>query len=79
MDNDRKRHFAERTDGESVARAGIWALPDDLLEHVTGGLITDPKPRNFTQRDPGGGIDFAQNYSCFAQNIGDFSEGTPPP
>lgn len=78
MSNDRKSHFdAQTVASGTTGKPTIWDLPDDVLDQVSGGLSMFPT-RNFTQRDPGGGIDFAQNYSCFAQNIGDFSEGTPP-
>jgi len=50
---------------------GIWELPDHVLDLVSGG-------NDFTQSTSGGGISFAQNFSCFAQNIGNFSQGTPP-
>jgi hypothetical protein len=59
---------------ESAAGTGIWELPDHLLDAVSGGY-------NFSQAyEPGQqtGPDFAQNFACFAQNIGDFSQCYPP-
>lgn len=51
---------------------GIWELPDDMLDLVSGGP-------DFSQAGPGG-ADFMQcGGGCdFGQNIGDFSQGTPP-
>lgn len=51
--------------------AKVWELPDELLDVVSGGN------QNFSQSGPGA-PDFAQGFSCFAQGIGDFSQGTPP-
>jgi hypothetical protein len=56
--------------GNSQA-SGIWELPDHVLDAVSGA-------NDFSQAAPGGGVNFAQNFSCFAQNIGNFSQGTPP-
>lgn len=59
----------QHVDPESQ-KPGIWELPAHVLDTVSGAA-------DFTQTDAGG-VDFAQNFSCFAQNIGDFSQGTPP-
>lgn len=71
MSNSRKAHF-DRIASESIAEAGgIWELPDHILDEIGGGL-------DWTQSQPGGGYAFAQNFSCFAQNIGNFSQGRNP-
>jgi len=49
---------------------GIWELPDNLLDQPSGGA-------DFTQGS-GPGQDFARNFHCFAQGIGDFNQGTKP-
>jgi len=68
-----KNHFDQvAAEAEcNEVNSGIWELPADLVELVAGG-------DDFTQ-----GSNFAQNFSCFAQNIGPyggptFSQGTPP-
>lgn len=72
MGNSRKDHFESRTAtaSESAGDPAIWELPDHVLDDVSGAL-------DFSQGS-GPGHDFAQNFSCFAQGIGDFSSGTPP-
>ena len=78
MANSRKDHFASATRGADGAgvptssdAAGIWELPDHVVDSVSGAL-------DFYET-VGGGIDFAQGFSCFAQRIGDFSQGDPNP
>lgn len=67
MVNSQKRHFDRLAEEVAVdTTGGIWELPDEIIDEVAGGL-------DFYQ-----GSNFAQNYSCFAQNIGSFSQGTPP-
>ena len=67
----RKTHFEAMTAEPAALWSGIWEVPDHILDEIGGGL-------DWTQSQPGGGITFAQNFSCFAQNIGNFSQGTPP-
>lgn len=73
MTKTRREDFDAALDANSAPESksmGIWELPDHVLDEVSGG-------DNFWQGGPGP-ADFAQNFSCFAQNIGDFSMGTPP-
>jgi hypothetical protein len=75
MDKSRKDHFDAATASAPGVKAspqeGIWELPDQILDQVSGS-------NDFTQSQPGGGYSFAQGFSCFAQNVGGFSQGTPP-
>ena len=50
--------------------ATVWEIPDEMLDNVSGG-------EDFYQSGTGA-PDFAQNFACFAQNIGDFSQGRHP-
>ena len=71
MGSSRKDHFEAATTAPAATGSGIWEVPDHILDEIGGGL-------DWTQSQPGGGHAFAQNFSCFAQNIGNFSQGTPP-
>lgn len=53
--------------------SGMWEIPDHIIDGIAGGTVGD-----FTQTGTGG-TDFFQCSGCdFGQNIGDFSQGTPP-
>ena len=74
MSDNRKEHFersVEVSKEEKSNDSGIWELSGDILDTVSGGA-------DFYQSGPGA-PDFAQGFSCFAQHVGDFSQGTPPP
>lgn len=67
MSSLRKQHFDALTQQHAgEIKSGIWELPDSLVDTISGAA-------DFAQ-----GNNFAQNFSCFAQNIGNFSQGTPP-
>lgn len=67
MSQSRKQHFDALMQPQGEAgKSGIWELPDSIVDTISGAA-------DFTQ-----GNNFAQNFSCFAQNIGNFSQGTPP-
>lgn len=73
MKDSRREHFDSKTAAGGPggpAESGIWELPDHVLDVVSGA--------NDFSETVNGGIDFAQGFSCFAQNITDFSQGTPP-
>lgn len=72
MSDQRKAHFesvvqaSPKLAGDEATALGIWELPDNIIDTISGGY-------DFHQNAGGGGINFAQNFSCFAQNIGTFS------
>ncbi len=71
MSENRKNHFdsliGSKREEVTDDLSGIWQLPESILDDVYGGA-------DFTQAGPGGYSSFAQNFACFAQNIGNFSQ-----
>lgn len=73
MSDKRKAHFDSLVNKEQTAEisaaplGGIWELPDHMIDSVTGGA-------DFTQAGGPGYVSFAQNFACFAQGIGNFSQ-----
>lgn len=67
MSVSRKQHFDALTKPlVANCKSGIWELPDSIVDTISGAA-------DFSQ-----GNNFAQNFACFAQGIGNFSQGTPP-
>jgi len=68
--SERKERFDRLTAGAEPVldvSSGIWDLPAEMIDAVSGA-------DSFTQ-----GNTFIQNFACFCQSCGCFSQGSPPP